>query len=284
MEVGVMVRELRKELKMSQEQLARRAAVPQPYLSRLEAGMLLPNLATVEKILSALFCSFTLQPEKKEQFTQERERLIETAALQKVAYMEGLFAHHGIALSAQFLQELRGRQQEREAKKSVLQGWDDPFPLPIHSAALKESLSSPKGSKLASALMKLLDAELFKLPARAKSKGRAFSWLNEGWLLRLAEPFLSLEEELSEPLKKQLERSFRALCDEAAIWQRMPRLSIDEHAKRLEEALASRLDGVPFAAILVQFVVDDYRATLALLHEKNAQNRTRTYTPCGTRT
>ncbi len=284
MEVGAMVRELRKELKMSQEQLARRAAVPQPYLSRLEAGMMLPNLATVEKILSALFCSLKLQPERGEQFTQERERLIETAAVNKVAYVEGLFAHHGIVLSAQFLEELRRRQREREAKKSVLQGWDDLFPLPIHSGGVEGLLSPPEGPKLASALLKLLDAELFKLPARAKSKTRAFSWLNEGWLLRLAEPFLSLQEELPESLQRQLERSFRALCDEAAIWQRMPRLSIDDHAKRLKEALTNRLEGVPFAAILVQFVTDDYRATLTLLNEKNAQNRTRTYTPCGTRT
>ncbi len=285
MEIGEMVRDLRKELKMSQQQLARRAAVPQPYLSRLEAGMLLPNLATIEKILSALFCSLRLQPERKEQFTLEKEQLIEAAAEAKTAYLQGLFANHGVALSAKSVEQLKSQQREREAKKHVLQGWDDPFPLAVAPfTSVCELLPSVEGAKLAAALLKILDIELLKLPSRAGTKGRAFCWLSETWLMHLVEPFLSFKEGELASLKRQLERSFRALCDEAAIWRRMPRLSIDDHAEKLKEALTSRLEGVPFAAIFVQFVVDYYRATLARLNEKNAQNRTRTYTPCGTRT
>ena len=52
--IGEAVRERRLALKLSQTELAKRAGMTQPALSRLEAGGVIPTIPVLERITSAL--------------------------------------------------------------------------------------------------------------------------------------------------------------------------------------------------------------------------------------
>jgi ribosome-binding protein aMBF1 (putative translation factor) len=52
--IGCAVRERRQALGLSQTEVARRARMSQPALSRLEAGGVLPTIALLERITTAL--------------------------------------------------------------------------------------------------------------------------------------------------------------------------------------------------------------------------------------
>lgn len=52
--IGQAVRERRQALGLSQTELARRAAMTQPALSRLEAGRVIPTIPLLERITTAL--------------------------------------------------------------------------------------------------------------------------------------------------------------------------------------------------------------------------------------
>lgn len=54
--------DLRKRLHMSQKQLAKRAKISQPKLSKIEAGKANIKLETLERIFEALFCDTMLFP------------------------------------------------------------------------------------------------------------------------------------------------------------------------------------------------------------------------------
>jgi DNA-binding XRE family transcriptional regulator len=52
--VGVQIRKCRQKLKMSQEELAERAGLPQSHICRLETGKHAPTYLTIEKLAAAL--------------------------------------------------------------------------------------------------------------------------------------------------------------------------------------------------------------------------------------
>lgn len=57
-----MIRALRAELHMTQTQLAKRAGITQSHLARIEAGKVDPQLSTLRRIFSALFCDVLVVP------------------------------------------------------------------------------------------------------------------------------------------------------------------------------------------------------------------------------
>ena len=59
-ELGAMVRQLRLDAGLSQEELARRAEMTQPALSRLERGGGIPTIAVLDRIASALHATLTV--------------------------------------------------------------------------------------------------------------------------------------------------------------------------------------------------------------------------------
>lgn len=56
----VLIRSLRKRLRMTQGQLAKRVGLPQSYIAKIESGSKRPPLETLEKIFRSLNCSLTL--------------------------------------------------------------------------------------------------------------------------------------------------------------------------------------------------------------------------------
>jgi ribosome-binding protein aMBF1 (putative translation factor) len=59
-EIGAMVRELRLGAGLSQEELAQRAGMTQPALSRLERGGGIPTIAVLDRIADALHATLTV--------------------------------------------------------------------------------------------------------------------------------------------------------------------------------------------------------------------------------
>ncbi len=59
-EARVLIRSLRKRLRMTQKQLAKRIGLPQSYIAKLESGKTSPSLNTLEKIFRNLGCSLSL--------------------------------------------------------------------------------------------------------------------------------------------------------------------------------------------------------------------------------
>jgi HTH-type transcriptional regulator / antitoxin HipB len=59
-ELGAMVRQLRLDIGLSQEELAQRAGMTQPALSRLERGGGIPTIAVLDRIANALQVTLTV--------------------------------------------------------------------------------------------------------------------------------------------------------------------------------------------------------------------------------
>ena len=65
-ELGRAIRELRRERKVTQRQLAKRAKVNPTWISRLEAGGYEPSFSSVVKLTTALGVPFTILAAKME--------------------------------------------------------------------------------------------------------------------------------------------------------------------------------------------------------------------------
>ncbi len=59
-ELGAMVRQLRLDAGLSQEELAQRAGMTQPALSRLERGGGIPTITVLDRIANALHATLTV--------------------------------------------------------------------------------------------------------------------------------------------------------------------------------------------------------------------------------
>src|SRR5690606_3530290 len=87
-----LIRLLRKRLRMTQKQLAKRAGIPQSYIAKIESGRTKPSLETWGKIFRSLHCSITvlLIPEKMPDDLLEEQAY--ATALKRVNYVAGTMA------------------------------------------------------------------------------------------------------------------------------------------------------------------------------------------------
>lgn len=69
----VAIRNLRKELGMTQAQLAKRAGMPQSHLAKIEAGKVDFQLSTLRRIFRAMYCEPVLVPRLQEKLQRIRE-------------------------------------------------------------------------------------------------------------------------------------------------------------------------------------------------------------------
>lgn len=74
-----MVRLARREASLTQRALARRAGVPQPTVARIESGAVVPNVATLEKLLAS--CGYRLVAEPVEPVPVDRSAIRELLEL-----------------------------------------------------------------------------------------------------------------------------------------------------------------------------------------------------------
>jgi transcriptional regulator with XRE-family HTH domain len=82
MSAGALLREARREARLGQRELARRAGIPQPTLSRIERGLASPRFDTLDRLLRECGLELALveRPGREVDRTLIRERLRFTPA------------------------------------------------------------------------------------------------------------------------------------------------------------------------------------------------------------
>ena len=121
---GVLLRSLRKRLRMTQRQLAKRSGFPQPYIASIESGRKKPPMNTLEKIFRALYCSvtFLLVPEVKANKILENQA--NEAATKRVRYVAGTMALEKQLPEKQTLREMIAEEKQRLLSSKTTKIWD----------------------------------------------------------------------------------------------------------------------------------------------------------------
>ena len=88
------IRRIRKELGITQEELARKAGVTQAYIAKLEAGKVDPRLSTLNRILQALLECKKAQPRAKDVMSSP---VISVKPYEKVEKVIRLMNEHNIS-------------------------------------------------------------------------------------------------------------------------------------------------------------------------------------------
>ncbi len=123
--VGQMVALIRKQFKMSQRILAKRARVPQSTISNLEQSKKQPNLATLKKILEALFCDLVLVPILREPIEVLRRKQARKKAEKHIRYLKGTMSLEKQEPDSRLLEELIKEETEELFKSNNLWELDE---------------------------------------------------------------------------------------------------------------------------------------------------------------
>jgi transcriptional regulator with XRE-family HTH domain len=121
--VGELVSMIRKQLNMSQKDLAKRAKVPQPTVSNLERSKKQPNLTTLRKILDALFCDLVVVPVLREPVETLLLKRARQKAEKRVRYLQGSMNLEKQEPDPQWTQELIRKETEELLHSHKL--WED---------------------------------------------------------------------------------------------------------------------------------------------------------------
>lgn len=119
-----LVRSMRKRLRMTQHQLAKRVKLPQSYIAKLESGRISPTLETLEKVLRGLGCSCTLLliPEiDPDELLRNQAHL---AAQERVKYVAGTMALEDQLPTKSVLKEMVEEEQKKLLDSETSKIWD----------------------------------------------------------------------------------------------------------------------------------------------------------------
>jgi transcriptional regulator with XRE-family HTH domain len=118
------VRILRRRLRMTQAQLARRAGLPQPHVARIESGRGDVRLKTLERLLGAMFCdAFVLPLPRADLRAVTEERLQATARKRAARSLRTLESGLGMSAQDTAMHVVRFEEQRLRLKNSPLD-WD----------------------------------------------------------------------------------------------------------------------------------------------------------------
>ncbi len=123
--IGKYVKFIRRQLRMSQQVLAKRAQVPQPTISRLEQGRSEPTLSTLSKIFDALFCELVIAPVLKEPIDIILQKQAHKVAQKHIAYLKGTMNLEQQEPDNQLVAELVKRKQEELLHTNSKQLWEE---------------------------------------------------------------------------------------------------------------------------------------------------------------
>jgi transcriptional regulator with XRE-family HTH domain len=123
-EAGLLIRQQRERLGLTQREAASLCGVTQPNLSRIESGAAQPNLGTVRRILGNLRAELVLgvQPSPVDQLPREKERSI---WLNRLIVAELTLDPQGvIAVARDNVARLRAIHASNLAVNAALDEWD----------------------------------------------------------------------------------------------------------------------------------------------------------------
>lgn len=121
--IGELVSMIRKQLKMSQRVLAMRARVLQSTISNLERSKKQPNLATLKKIMDALFCDLLIVPILRGSVEALLLKQARQKAEKRVRYLRGSMNLEKQEPDALLIEELVKKETEELLRSPKL--WDE---------------------------------------------------------------------------------------------------------------------------------------------------------------
>lgn len=86
---GLLIKKIRLQMGMTQSELAKRAGVPQPTISRIEKGTSDTTISTLKKILAALSCDLVMAPFLHDSIDSLRKEQAHKVAKERVEYVMG---------------------------------------------------------------------------------------------------------------------------------------------------------------------------------------------------
>lgn len=120
----ILIRMLRKRLRMTQKQLAKRVGLPQSYIAKIESGSKYPTVPMMEKILRGFHCSlvFLIVPEMDPDEVLERQAL--EVARKKIKYVAGTMALEEQLPNKEIIEEMIEEEKKRLLDSETTKIWD----------------------------------------------------------------------------------------------------------------------------------------------------------------
>jgi len=100
------IRILRNRLRMSQEELAKRANITQPHLAGIETGKIDPRISTLRQIFHGLSCDLIIEPRPQKPFDELLRGQARSLALKRLKRTMGTMALEGQAPEEQTFRHL----------------------------------------------------------------------------------------------------------------------------------------------------------------------------------
>ena len=100
------IRILRNRLRMSQEELAKRANITQPHLALIETGKIDPKISTLRQIFRGLSCDLIIEPRPQKPFDELLRGQARSLALKRLKRTMGTMALEGQAPEEQTFRQL----------------------------------------------------------------------------------------------------------------------------------------------------------------------------------
>lgn len=123
-DAGQWLRLMRKRLRMTQRQLAKRAGVPQSSISRIECGQVEPSLSMIIKLFTTLFCEVAFLPIPMVDCDRIIEQQARKAAERKVKYLEGTMALEEQQPEASFKEAMVEEETQRLIRSRSSEIWE----------------------------------------------------------------------------------------------------------------------------------------------------------------
>ncbi|GAB5411449.1 MAG: hypothetical protein ChlgKO_05630 [Chlamydiales bacterium] len=123
--IGLLIKFIRKQLKMSQIALAKRAGMPQSTISRVEQGKADVNVSTLEKILQALSCELVLTPILVRSIDEIRKDQAKKVAEKQIRYVQGTMNLENQEPDSEYIQEVLEQETEKLLRGPSKRLWEE---------------------------------------------------------------------------------------------------------------------------------------------------------------
>lgn len=123
--IGLLIKFIRKQLKMSQIALAKRADMPQSTISRVEQGKTDVNVSTLEKILQALSCELVLTPMLERSIDEIRKDQAKKVAEKQIRYVQGTMNLENQEPDSEYIQEVLKQETEKLLRGPSKRLWEE---------------------------------------------------------------------------------------------------------------------------------------------------------------
>jgi transcriptional regulator with XRE-family HTH domain len=123
--IGQLISLIRLQLRMSQRSLAKRSKVPQSTISRIESGILNPNIMTLNKIFQALCCKLLFSALPYDDLETIRKEQAHKKAEKKINYLLGTMALENQQPDQKLIQELIEDEEQKIFQSNSSNLWEE---------------------------------------------------------------------------------------------------------------------------------------------------------------